>query len=175
MTRIPVIAAMLVLGSFAPARADELVAEEPARTTPFDRGRMGLSVGGGSTTSFGARYFGIGAGFGYFVLDGVELGIAALHQFGDGPSISKLSPSVRYLAQPLVGHSPVIPYVGGFYNHWFIGDGYDDVDTVGVRGGLVYVSGSLVLGVGVVFERIVSVCATDCAEVYPDFTISLAL
>jgi hypothetical protein len=31
-------------------------------------------------------------GFGYFVLDGLELGVSALYQFGDGLSIAKLAP-----------------------------------------------------------------------------------
>lgn len=152
----------------------QVVEPEPIKT-PFDQGRMGLSVGGGSQTSFGFRYFVVGAGFGYFVLDGLELGASAQQQFGDGPNISMLSPSVRYLVQPLVGRSPVIPYVGTFYKHWFIGSGYDDVDTLGGRAGLVFVSGQIVLGLGIVYERIVSECTEECASVYPDFTISLSL
>ena len=136
---------------------------------------MGLSVGGGSQTTLGAHYVVIGAGFGYFALDGLELGLSALHEFGSGPSISKLSPSIRYIAQPLVGRSPVIPYVGVFYTHWFVGDPYADVDTIGARAGGVYLSGSLVLGLGVVVERVVSTCTMDCTLVYPDFTISLAI
>jgi hypothetical protein len=161
-----------------PVPEPELEAERappPRPPTPFDRGKVGLSIGGGSQTSLGHRYFAIGGGVGYFVLDGVELGLAGLHQFGDGPSISKLTPSLRYIAQPLVGRWPLIPYVGGFYNHWFIGDDIDDVDTVGTRGGLVFISGQLVLGVGVVYEHIVSTCSDDCDAIYPDFTISLAL
>lgn len=154
-----------------PAHADE---PPPAPPTPFDRGRVNLGLGGGSQTALGYRYFGIGGAVGYFVLDGVELGLGALHQFGDGPSISRVTPAVRYVAQPLVGRSPVIPYTGVFYNHWFIGRGVPDVDTVGARAGLLYVSGSLILGLGVVYERVVSAC-TDCDLIYPDFTISLAL
>src|SRR5882672_8993669 len=100
------------------ARADD---DSPPRKTPFDRGKISLAVGGGSSSAFGHQYFVLGAGLGYFVLDGLELGVSGLHQFGNGPSISKLSPAVRYIAQPLVGHSPVVPYVGAFYTHWFIG------------------------------------------------------
>ena len=72
----------------------------------------------------------------------------------------------------------MIPYVGAFYNHWFIGDGIADVDSVGGRVGLVYVSGQFVLGLGVVYEKLVSKCDSsvmDCSSVYPDFTLSLAL
>ncbi len=143
--------------------------------TPFDRGRFGLSLGGGTQEAFGVEYVAIGGGVGYFVLDGVELGLSALEEFGSGPNIAKLSPSLRYLAQPLVGHTPVIPYVGVFYNHWFISGDNADLDSVGARAGGVHISGSLLLGLGVAVERYVSTCSTDCVLIYPDFTISLAM
>jgi hypothetical protein len=159
----------------ASARADnEAIIPEPPKPTPFDRGKMSLSVAGGSSNNFGQRYFGIGAGFGYFILDGLELGVAALHQFGDGPSISKLAPQIRYVAKPLVGKWPLIPYVGVFYTHWFIGDMFEDVDAIGARSGLLYVSGRVLLGLGVAVEQTVSECVEECVTVYPDLTISLS-
>ncbi len=162
----------LVLAAVAPARAQ--VVEPPPTPTPFDRGKFGLSGGGGSQTTFGYRKFVIGIGVGYFVLDGVELGLSGLHQFGDGPSVSELSPSLRYIAQPLVGHSPLIPYVGVFYRHWFIGSSIDDVDTVGARAGALFLSGKIILGLGVVVEQTVSTCSDECTAVYPDFTIGFS-
>jgi len=163
--------------SSMPAPEPEPLPEpEPKRVTPFDRGKMNLSIGGGSTSNFGERYFAIGGGFGYFILDGLELGISAVHQFGDGPSISQVQPRVRYVAQPLVGKFPLIPYVGVFYNHWFVGDDIPDVDAIGTRVGLLYISGRLLLGLGIAAERTVSECPDDeCWNYYPDFTISLSL
>jgi hypothetical protein len=162
----------------APAPEPVVEKKPPPPKTPFDRGKMSLSAAGGSTSNFGERYFVIGAGFGYFVLDGVELGISAVHQFGDGPSISKVVPSLRYVAQPLVGKWPLIPYAGVFYTHWFIGDEFADVDAVGARAGLLYVSGRVLLGLGIAVERTVSTCDPDvdeCVTFYPDFTLSLSL
>ena len=40
---------------------------------------------------------------------------------------------------------------------------------------VVDVSGKLVLGLGVVYERTVSECDEECTQIYPDFTISLSL
>lgn len=174
MRRLAVL--LLLVGGVA--HADDEAAVEPAPPpppTPFDRGKMNLSISGGSTSNFDRRYFAIGGGFGYFVLDGLELGIAAVHQFGDGPSISQVQPRVRYVVQPLVGRFPLIPYVGAFYNHWFIGDAYPDVDAIGGRVGLLYISGRVLLGLGVAAERTVSECIEECWTVYPDFTISLSL
>jgi hypothetical protein len=163
----------VVLAAAAPAHADDT--EPPPPKTPFDRGKFGLSVGGGTQSALGVQYFVIGAGLGYYVLDGVEVGASGIEEFGSGPNIAKLSPSLRYVAQPLVGKWPVIPYVGTFYTHWFIGGGNPDEDTVGARSGLLFVSGQLVLGLGVAVEHVVSTCTMDCTSIYPDVTISLAL
>lgn len=143
--------------------------------TPFDQGRMNLTAVGGVTQNFDQRYYALGAGFGYFVLDGLELAIRGVHQFGDGPSITQVEPSVRYVAQPLVGRSPVVPFVGAFYNHWFVGDGIPDVDAVGGRVGVVYIAGRVLLGLGVAVERTVSECVEACWDVYPDFALAFSL
>ena len=149
---------------------------EPQRPrTPFDQGRFGLTAGAGTTSAFGERYFAIAAGASYFVLDGVGVGLGTQVQWGDGPTIFRTTPDLRYVAQPLVGRWPLIPYVGVFYSHWFIGEQIDDVDAIGTRGGLLYVSGSMVLGLGIAYEHLVSTCTMDCSAVYPDITISIAL
>jgi len=168
---------LILLAIVTVAHADEELVEPepPPPPTPFDQGKMNLSISGGTTSNFDRRYFAIGGGFGYYVLDGLELGIAAVHQFGDGPSISQVQPRVRYVVQPLVGRSPLIPYVGAFYNHWFIGDDFPDIDAIGGRAGLIYISGRLLLGLGVAVERTVSECTDECWDVYPDFSISLSL
>ncbi|HTL34936.1 MAG TPA: hypothetical protein VL326_17525 [Kofleriaceae bacterium] len=150
--------------------------EEPAprRPTPFDQGKFGFSAGAGSQTVLGGRYFGIAAGGSYFVLDGLALDLGAEFQWGDGPNIARLTPEVRYVVQPLVGKFPLIPYAAVFYSHWFIGESFIDQDAVGTRGGLLYVSGSLVLGLGVAYEHIVSTCDMDCSAIYPDLTIAIS-
>jgi hypothetical protein len=167
----------LLLVGAAPAAADPSVPEPepPPRRTPFDQGRFGLSFGAGSQSVLGDRYYGVAGGAGYYILDGVELGLGASFQWGTGPTITRVTPSLRYVAQPLVGHSPLIPYVGVFGSHYFIGQDEPDVNTIGARGGVLYVGGSLVLGIGVAVERVVSECTEECTDVYPDFTLSLAL
>jgi hypothetical protein len=142
-----------------------------ADPTPFDRGKVGVSLGGGTTSTLGHHYILLGGGVGYYVLDGVEVALSGVEEFGDGPNISDLSPSLRYVAQPLVGKWPAIPYAGVFYNHWFVGDGLPDVDTVGARAGALSIQGRILVGLGVVYEHIVSECSTDCASWYPDITL----
>lgn len=166
-----VAATVLLLLSAARSNADSSLLEPRERPpTPFDRGNFGLSLGIGQMNAFGHTYFGAGAGVGYFVLDGLEVGLFARHEFGDPPSLNELSPSLRYVAQPLADW-PVIPYVGVFYNHWFIGDPFDDLDTVGARAGLLRIEGHVVLGLGVLVEHTVSDCTQDCNTVSPDITV----
>lgn len=169
MRRLPY---LLVLASDL-AIAQPIEIEVPPEN-PFDRGKVNLSAAAGAGETLGERYYVIGGGFGYFVLDGLELGVRALEQFGDGPSITKVAPSIRYIAHPLVGKWALIPYVGGFYNHWFVGGGLGDVDTVGGRTGLLYVTGRVLLGLGIAVEKTVSTCEEDCVTAYPDLTISLS-
>ena len=156
--------------------APEPVEEEPPRPrTPFDQGRFGLGAGAGTASVFGQRYYYVGAGATYYVLDGVGVGLSSQVQWGGGPTILRTTPELRDVAQPLVGRWPLIPYVAVFYTHWFVGDGTADVDAIGTRGGLLYVSGSIILGLGVAYEHLVSECTMDCSAVYPDFTLSVAL
>jgi hypothetical protein len=170
----------LLLVGAAPANAQPsaLGAEPPPRRTPFDQGRFGLSFGAGSQTVLGDHYYGVAGGAGYYVLDGVEVGLGTSLQWGTGPTITRVTPSLRYVAQPLVGRSPLIPYAGVFGSHYFIGEDNPDVNTVGARAGLLYVGGSLVVGLGVAVEHVVSRCnedTEDCTDFYPDFTLSFAL
>ena len=168
------LALVAVMGSVALAQPSVTEPEPERPRTPFDQGRFGLSAGAGTSSALGHRYYAIGAGASYFVLDGFAVGFGSQVQWGDGPTILRTTPELRYVAQPLVGHWPLIPYLAVFYTHWFVGDAFADVDAIGTRGGLLYVSGSMVLGLGVAYEHLVSECTMDCSSVYPDITISIA-
>jgi len=147
-------------------------ADEYTKPTPFDQGHFTVSVMAGSQSSFNQRYIAVGAGGGYFVVNGLEVEAAAEHWFGDGPSVSMVSPGIRYVVQPLVPVSPVVPYVGGFYRHWFVsGAGLEDVDTVGARAGIEYINGRVIVGLGAGFEHTISTCTQDCNQVYPEFSL----
>ena len=171
--RLATLAVCLVAAT--PAAADDQVTQvqPPPRPTPFDRGRFGLSAGASSQTLLNSHYFEIGAGVAYYVLDGLSIGLSGFHEFGSGPRISQLAPEIRYVAQPLVYKWPVVPYVGVFYKHLFIGDN-PDIDSIGAHGGLMFISGNLVLGLGAAVEQTVSRCTTDCVYAYPDLILSIS-
>ena len=159
---------LLILGIGIQAHAGNNLED---RKTPFDRGQFTLVLGAGRHSTLGTSYVSVGVGAGYFVLDGLDVELLGVHAFGGPPSINGVSPSVRYVAQPLA-HWPVIPYARAFYKHWFYGDPYEDVDTAGAGAGLLHVNGRLIIGLGVIYEQVISECFTDCDSVYLDVTLA---
>jgi hypothetical protein len=148
-------------------------AQDDEEPTPWDQGSVSLSLVVSTQDSFGDDYFVAGAGAGYYVLPGLELGGSAVRWFGGDPGITQVSPHVRYVAVPLGW--PLLPYVGAFYTHFFIEDAPPDEDTVGARLGLLWHQGTgLVFGVGAAFERFVSDCNDDCSTVYPEVTVGFS-
>ena len=141
---------------------------------PFAEGSVRLSVILGSATVGESRAIILGAGAGYYLVDGLELGLEGEYWIGADPSISKLSPQARYV----LWFVPVLkPYVGAFYRHVFVGSPYDDIDSIGTRAGAFWVSGGgSYFGGGVVYEQLVKGCPEgwECASWYPELMISLS-
>jgi len=137
---------------------------------PFAQGKIRLGIGGGLLSSRDAVDFGLEVGFGYFILDNIELGIDGAFQFGDSPFAAYLGPTARILF-PI--NEVVAPYVGGFYRHWFLTDGLLDFDTLGARAGLSIRTGGAFFTIGLVYEAIVSACDGECADLYPELGVSV--
>ncbi len=152
--------------------------EPPPRRTagPFARGsvRLSLLIGTGWTSL--DEYLILGAGVGYYLVDGLELGLDyEAWLFGD-PVLHRLSPGVRYVFHMV----PVIkPYVGAFYRHTFVND-FNDFNYVGGRAGLFYAPerSGVYVGGGAVYEHLLN-CKdrgfTDCDDVYPEIFIGISL
>lgn len=121
----------------------------PAQAGYFDEGTTRASLGFG-TGSFGVeRYFILGPGIGFFVMDGLELELGAELWFAGDPSLFILSPGVRYTVTQL---GDFMPYVGGFYKHAFI-KGLDDKDSLGGRLGISWdLAPNVIASGGAVFE-----------------------
>lgn len=149
--------------------------EEPKPRTPFDRNRFSLGIALGSQNFATERYFVAGGSFGYFVLDGLEVGVGGAKWFGPDPSIAVATPTLRFIAYMVPGS--IKPFVGSFYRHWFIGEPFDDIDSVGGTAGIVWYQGHVLLSVGATLEKTLTedVCGDDCVDIYPAFNVSLSL
>jgi hypothetical protein len=141
---------------------------------PFKEGSRRMTIIVGSGRIFSNNYTIIGLGAGYYVMEGLELGLDGEAWLGGDPDIYKLSPQAKYV---LPTQSRLRPYVGAFYNHLFI-DSYDDLDTVGGRGGVYFIQdGQWFLGVGAVYESYLNCdekTYSSCDDVYPEITFSFS-
>jgi hypothetical protein len=141
-------------------------------STAFSKGSTSLGVVAGSGSFNNDNYIILGVGVGYYVLPGLELGIDVQHWFSGDPSITKVSPQIRYVfTQPKV----IKPYVGAFYRRTFIAS-LDDADSYGYRAGAYFSSNSGVyIGGGVVYEEYKG-CSrfVECSNTYPEILFSVS-
>jgi len=139
---------------------------------PFAAGSARLSLMFGGATAFHQNYTVLGIGGGYFITDGIEVGLDAESWSGSSPGIEEISPQVRAVF-PRSGS--VSPYAGVFYRRTFI-EGYRGLDTVGARVGLYFLSGrNLYFGAGVAEENHLNCDRTiyaSCAEIYPELSLA---
>ena len=146
-------------------------------STAFSKNSTSVGVVVGSGSAFNDNYVILGLGVGYYVVNGLELGIDLQRWFSGEPSITKVSPQIRYVfTQPKV----VKPYLGAFYRRTYYGSyrgiDLDDQDSYGYRAGAYFSTDNRVyIGGGIVYEEYTD-CATftDCSSTYPEilFTVS---
>lgn len=149
--------------------------QTPATADPFQQGRQSVSIVAGSGSAFRDDYIILGAGYGYYVLDGLELGIDAQFWLSGDPSITKVSPQIRYV---FTRPKTLKPYVGGFYRRTYT-DGLEDLDSFGYRAGLnIMGRGNFYFGAGFVYEEYRDCSETvfsSCSETYPEILFSFSI
>lgn len=141
----------------------------------FSRGSTQFSLSVGNGRAFNQNYLVYGAGFSYYVLDGLAVGFDAESWTGATPGITMVSPHAHFVWRV----SPQFnPYVGTFYRRLSI-DGYPDRNSYGYRAGIYMRSGAhAYLGVGVVYNRVLN-CDTSvygtCSDTYPEVHLLFTL
>ena len=129
----------------------------------------------GSGRFFNEDYLIIGGGIGYYLVDGVELGLDVDVWTGGDPSIYEVTPSLTYVYD---NPSHVKPYLGAFYNRTYI-DGLEDSDALGYRAGMYMPSGNrLLVGIGIVYTELQDCTAsifTDCSDTYTELSVIFSL
>jgi hypothetical protein len=145
--------------------------------TAFSKNSTSVGVVLGSGSAFNDNYVILGLGVGYYVVKGLELGIDLQHWFSGEPSITKVSPQIRYVfTQPKV----IKPYIGAFYRRTYYGSyrgiDLDDQDSYGYRAGAYFSTDNRVyIGGGVVYEEYKD-CSlfTDCSSTYPEILLTVS-
>ncbi|HKP62311.1 MAG TPA: hypothetical protein VJV78_36510 [Polyangiales bacterium] len=144
-------------------------------TSPFGRGRSSLSLLVGSSWGGDRTYLILGAEYGYFLIKGLEVGAGATFYLFDSPFMLTLSPFVTYVFDFI---KTVKPYVGVFYRHYIVTEGFDDRDSLGARVG-AYIAPDRArwyFGVGVAYEHLLD-CNEDvweCDDWYPELVVAIA-
>jgi len=141
--------------------------------TPFDQGVVNVSVLIGSGRAYNDNYTVLGAGVGYYITDGLQLGLDYEYWSGGDPKIQQISPRINYV---FARKESISPYAGVFYRRTKI-DTLPDSDAYGARAGAYLRSGhNLFMGLGVAYieykdcqESVYS----SCSDTYPEFTIGL--
>jgi len=104
----------------------------------FSVGHKNVAFTVGTDNSFGNNYTVLAASVNYFALDNLAVGASFQSYLGDDPSINQITVPITYYL-PLE-NTTYRPYLGGFYNHTFMGETehikYEDYDLFGGRAGI---------------------------------------
>jgi len=127
----------------------------------------------GATFASGQGAVGIGAGVGYFVYGGLLPTLDLSVAFGSSPTVFLVKPGLDWFL-PVPGS--VVPYVGGYYAHWFVSSGLPAQDAWGVRGGFSFASvGPVTFLLGIAYERVFTNCSGTCGYLVPQVAAGFAL
>ncbi len=146
-------------------------------STAFSKDSTSVGLVVGSGRAFNDNYVILGVGVGYYVVRGLELGIDVQHWFSGEPSITKVSPQIRYVFTQL---KTIKPYVGVFYRRTYFGDfkgiSLDDQDSFGYRAGAYFTSNNnIYIGGGIVYEEYKDCDAfDDCSTTYPEILVTVS-
>jgi len=161
------VAAVAAVSLSSPATASEVAGV-------FSKGRTSLAITGGTGYAFNESYLVLGVGVGYYVLDGLALGLSVESWSGSSPGLYKVTPSVQYVFHQI---PKLNPYIGAFYRRTYV-SGMSDIDSVGGRAGVYVAAGrSAYIGLGAVYESYLDcnkAIYTSCSDTYPELTFMIS-
>ena len=140
----------------------------PSKAGYFAQGRKRGGIYGGAGSTLGNTYFILGAGLGFFVLDGLEVGADVEGWLLQDPTIWKFSPQVRYTVWQT---GALKPYLGAFYRWTWVSD--ETWNSYGGRVGVLYSKGRGFAGLGMVYENFENDYGGDTSSWYPEISFSV--
>lgn len=142
---------------------------------PFSIGSKSLGIILGSGEAFNDNYTIVGGGFGYYVIDGLQLNIQAQAWLGGDRDINKVTPGVQYVFSR---KQNLKPYLGAFFTRSYIKD-FEDQDSAGFRAGAIFSTNSnYYVGFGIVYEAYLDCDESQfasCDDTYPELSIVFLL
>ena len=154
--------AVAIFASSPPATAAEVAGA-------FSKGNTSLLVTAGSGYAFNESYLVLGVGVGYYLFDGLNVGLSVEWWSGSDPTLYKVTPSVTYVFHQV----PLKPYIGAFYRRTYA-ENLPDLNSAGARAGVYFNAGrNAHIGVGGVYETYLDCNTTQyksCSDTYPEVT-----
>lgn len=149
--------------------------EEPSKVPlAFQKGRFTAPLVLGAAFAGDRDYLIAGGGLGYYVIDGLEVGLDVAFWILDSPVMLTLTPQARYVAHFV----PVVkPYAGGFLRHYIAGSNVSDFQSIGFRFGVAIPMNEdkNYLGIGALYERLFSCDKfNSCGDLYPELTYAFS-
>lgn len=170
MKLLRVLVSMVILCAGAPA----LQAAVGVETGVFSQGRMRVTVSATSARLGDRDYVVVGGGFGYYLADGLQIGVDGEGWLGNTPSLYKAAPQVLYVFHRFAS---VKPYCGVFFRRTFY-ENIPDRESFGGRAGVVSsVSGNLYTTFGLVYEEYINYDELRYGRYtnwYPEFGVTVS-
>jgi hypothetical protein len=161
----PVILPLLAIVLLAVIVAGPALAQK-ADPGPFAKGMKRAGITGGAGSTLGQTYVILGGSFGYFLVDGLELGAGVEGWLFQSPTLWKLTPQMTYIFYQM---DKIKPYAGGFYRWTLVGEPYEDYESYGYRIGVSYRQGRSFVALGMVNEYYVDDEGLDDSSIwYPE-------
>jgi hypothetical protein len=127
----------------------------------------------GATYAYGQSAVSLDVGAGYFVYGGLLPSLGVGLSFGNSPTVFMVKPGLDWFL-PVPGR--IVPFVGGYYAHWFVSGGYLPQDAWGARAGFSFAQvGPATLLLGIAYERVFTNCIGTCAYWVPQIAAGFAL
>ena len=140
----------------------------------FSKGKTHLVATAGTGYAFDESYLVLGVGASYYLVDGLNAGLAVEFWTGSDPKLTKITPSVQYVFYQV---QTVKPYVGAFYRRTKV-EGLDDLDSAGARAGVYIQAGrNAFIGLGGVYESYIDCNETTyrkCDSTYAEISLTFA-
>ena len=156
------------------ALASPAMAQSVGVAGAFSKGKTHVVATAGTGYAFDESYLVLGVGASYYLIDGLNAGLAVEFWTGSDPSLTKITPSVQYVFYQV---QTVKPYVGAFYRRTKI-DGLDDLDSAGARAGVYVQAGrNAFIGLGGVYESYIDCNETTyrkCDSTYAEISLTFA-
>ena len=167
-----VLCTLMMLGSMH-GSFDISRVEAQTSAGPFASSRLQLSLGGGSSQLASVDYLILRGQVSYFLIDGfsADLGLQTWIALDDeGDHVFMASPGISYFVYQL---SPLVPYLGTFYQRAFTNLSLESPNAIGARVGLIFQQGLTLIGIGARVTQTIG-CDEDCIDIAPELALQIS-